>query len=47
MEEKLQDDEFMTDMNTLLHPDLKYNPNESYEIVKERLINRLSGERWS
>lgn len=46
MEDKMQDKEFLTDMDTLLHPDMKYNPNESYEIVKERLINRLPGERW-
>ncbi len=46
MEDKMQDEEFLTDMDTLLHPDMKYNPNESYGIVKERLINRLPGERW-
>lgn len=46
MEEKMKDEEFLTDMNVLLHPDLTYNPIKSYQIVKERLINRLHGERW-
>ena len=46
MEEKMQDEEFLTDMDALLHPDLTYSPNESYKMVKERLIDRLPGERW-
>lgn len=46
MEEKMNDEEFLTDMNLLLYPDMAYNPKEAYLMVKNRLIDKLPGERW-
>ena len=46
MEEKMNDDEFLTDMNLLLYPNMEYNPKEAYLMVKNRLIDKLPGERW-
>lgn len=46
MEEKMNDDEFLTDMNLLLYPNMEYNPKEAYLLVKNRLIDKLPGERW-
>ena len=46
LDEKMRDEEFLTDMDVLLHPDISYDLDESYRVVKERLINKLRGERW-
>ena len=46
MEEKMNDDEFLTDMNLLLYPNMEYNPKEAYLMVKNKLIDKLPGERW-
>ena len=46
MEEKMNDDEFLTDMNLLLYPNMEYNPKKAYLMVKNRLIDKLPGERW-
>ena len=46
LNEKMNDKDFLTDMNALLHPDLTYDPHESYLLVKERLIDKLPGDRW-
>ena len=46
MEEKLSEEEFLTDMEVLLRPDTKFNPKVAYQIVKSRLIDRLPGDRW-
>ena len=46
MEEKMNEEEFLTDMNLLLRPYTKFDPKEAYQIVKSRLIDRLPGERW-
>ena len=46
LDEKMNDKDFLTDMNALLHPDLTYDPHESYLLVKERLIDKLPGDRW-
>ena len=42
MEEKLEKAEFLGDTNSLLHPETIYHPITSYEIVKERLIDKLA-----
>ena len=41
MEEKLEKADFLGDTNSLLHPETIYHPVTSYEIVKERLIDKL------
>lgn len=46
MEEKMNEEDFLTDMEMLLRPDTKFDPQEAYQIVKSRLIDRLPGDRW-
>ena len=41
MEDKLNKTEFLGDTNNLLRPGTVYNPVESYDAVKERLIDKL------
>ena len=41
MEQKIEDDEFLGDMEMLLRPDEKYNAIEAWELVKSRLIEKL------
>jgi len=41
MNEKLNKAEFLGDTNNLLRPGTVYNPIESYETVKEKLIDKL------
>lgn len=41
MEEKMQDADFLTDSQLLLRPDMTFNPHRAYEIVKEKLIDKL------
>lgn len=41
MELKLQDDEFLGDTAMLLRPDENYNPQEAWELVKMKLIEKL------
>ncbi|MCD8291880.1 MAG: nucleotidyl transferase AbiEii/AbiGii toxin family protein [Prevotella sp.] len=41
IELKIQDAEFLGDTKHLIRPELKYNPQEAYIVVKEQLINRL------
>ena len=41
MELKMQDVEFLGDTVNLLRPELIYNPNEAYKLVKEQLIDKL------
>ena len=43
MSKKLDNAEFLGDTNNLLRPDMVYNPVTSYEVVKEKLIDKLSG----
>jgi len=43
MNDKLTNAEFLGDTNNLLRPDTVYNPVTSYEIVKEKLIDKLLG----
>ena len=38
-------DEFVTDVNPLLRPDVTFNPEEAYHLVYERLINKMEGKR--
>jgi predicted nucleotidyltransferase component of viral defense system len=41
MNDKLNNAEFWGDTNNLLRPDTVYNPVASYEVVKEKLIDKL------
>jgi hypothetical protein len=41
MEDKLNNAEFLGDTNNLLRPNMVYNPLTSYEVVKEKLIDKL------
>lgn len=41
MESKMVDPDFMGDMDNLLHSDETYDMQEAYEIVKEKIIDRL------
>ena len=41
MELKLQDDEFLGDIEMLLRPNENYNPQEAWELVKQELIEKL------
>jgi len=41
MEMKMQDDEFLHDMDMLIRPELSYAPITAYETVKTQLIDKL------
>lgn len=41
MEDKMQDDEFLGDTSQLLRIGERFDPQEAYAIVKERLIDKL------
>jgi len=41
MEDKLRDEEFLTDTDMILKPGTHYNPEEAYQIVHDSLIARL------
>lgn len=41
MDDKMHDDEFLGDTQQLLRPDEYYDPQEGYEIVRAKLIDRL------
>jgi predicted nucleotidyltransferase component of viral defense system len=44
MEEKLQDEEFLTDTQMILGPQVEYNPQVAWEMVKTELVERLNPE---
>lgn len=37
----MTDPDFLEDINSLLHPEEIYNAVEAYQVVKERVIERL------
>ena len=41
MEAKMKDTEFLGDTTALLRPDVPYDPQEAYELVKTTLIERI------
>ena len=41
MELKIQDSEFLDDINLLLQPNNNYNPLEAWELVRKKLIEKL------
>ena len=44
MEEKLQDEEFLTDTQMILGPQVEYNPQVAWGKVKTELVERLNPE---
>ena len=42
MEEKLQDEEFLTDTDIILGPQVDYDPQEAWGVVKPKLVERLN-----
>ncbi len=45
MAEKMADDEFLTDVQPLLRPEIHFVPQEAYQIVHDTLLDRLPGKR--
>jgi len=41
MDEKMKEEIFLNDTQTLLRPSLTFNPQEAYEIVKSKLIEKI------
>ena len=41
MEEKMKDNMFLGDVKALIRPDVKYDMDEAYEIVKRQLIEKI------
>ena len=41
MEAKMLDSEFLGDTTAILRPDVPYDPQEAYELVRTRLIERI------
>lgn len=45
MQEKMNDNEFLTDVIPLLRPDIIFNPKEAYQRVYCELIENMAGKR--
>lgn len=45
IQEKMSDNEFLTDVVPLLHPEVSFNPIEAYPLVHDTLIDRMPGKR--
>ena len=45
MQEKMEDREFLTDINKLLRPGTVFNPQEAYQLVYDKLIDKMEGKR--
>ena len=41
MEEKMSDPDFLGDTQNLIWPDVEFNPQLGYELVRSQLIDRL------
>ena len=41
MESKMVDPDFLEDMDSLIRPEEAYNIEEAYQVVKEKIIDRL------
>lgn len=46
MDAKMQDDVFLTDLEPLLRPALKYDNHEAWQQVHKQIVSRLPGEPW-
>lgn len=45
MQEKMKDREFLIDVNKLLRRGTVFNPQEAYQLVYEKLIDKMEGKR--
>ena len=45
MNEKMKDNEFLTDVEPLLRPEVHFDPNEAYQLVYDNFIDKLPGKR--
>lgn len=45
MQEKMADREFTGDIQTLLRPDMLFNPVEAYPLIYDTFIDRMEGKR--
>jgi len=41
MNEKMQDEEFLTDVEPLLRPEVAFNPQEAYQFLYDKVIERM------
>ena len=41
MNEKMQDEEFLTDVEPLLRPDVAFNPQEAYQFLYDKVIEKM------
>ena len=41
MEEKMSDPDFLGDTQNLIRPDIEFNPQSGYELVRSQLIDKL------
>ena len=45
MQEKMNDTEFLTDVIPLLRPEISFNPQDAYQLVYKKLIDKMEGKR--
>ena len=46
MEQKMQDVEFLGDMDLLIRPNAeKFDPKRAFEMIKETFIDKMAGRR--
>ena len=45
MELKMQDEEFLEDVQPLLRPEISFDPLQAWPLVYERLVERMPGKR--
>lgn len=45
LSEKMNDTEFTNDMQTLLRPNISFNPTEAYQLVYDTFIDKMVGRR--
>ena len=45
MELKMQDEEFLDDVQPLLRPEVEFDPLQAWPLVYERLVERMPGKR--
>ena len=41
MNEKMQDEEFLTDVEPLLRPEVAFNPQEAYQFLYDKVIEKM------
>lgn len=41
LNEKMQDEEFLTDVEPLLRPEIVFNPKEAFQYLNDNVIERM------